>query len=60
MIDIFGYQLEFWNYTLSLQINLSKELKIIKKIYCLINKFDKIAKKIFALYNERKVPIRNK
>ncbi|CAK83451.1 unnamed protein product (macronuclear) [Paramecium tetraurelia] len=60
MMNIFGQQLQFWNYLLNEKIRLSDELILLNEINQLIRKFQKLEKLILNLHYNHKVPIRNK
>ncbi|CAD8181944.1 unnamed protein product [Paramecium pentaurelia] len=60
IINIFGYQLQFWNYLLNEEIRLIDELFILQKISRLIKKFQGLQKQVLNLHYKQKVPIRNR
>ncbi|CAD8082241.1 unnamed protein product [Paramecium sonneborni] len=60
IMNIFGYQLQFWNYLLNEEIKLIEELFFLKKISIQIKKFLGYSKQILSLHKNQKVPIRNK
>ncbi|CAD8088570.1 unnamed protein product [Paramecium primaurelia] len=60
IINIFGYQQQFWNYLLNEEIRLIDELIILQKISRLIKKFQELQKQILNLHYKQKVPIRNR
>ncbi|CAD8162994.1 unnamed protein product [Paramecium octaurelia] len=60
IINIFGYQLQFWNYLLNEEIRLIDELFILQNISKLITMFQGLQKQVLNLHNKQKVPIRNR
>ncbi|CAD8078717.1 unnamed protein product [Paramecium primaurelia] len=60
MMNIFGCQLQFWNYLLNEKIKLVDELSLLNQISQLIKKFQRLEKLILSLHYNHKVPIRNK
>ncbi|CAD8093306.1 unnamed protein product [Paramecium sonneborni] len=60
IMNIFGYQLQFWNYLLNQEVKLIDELFILKKISNQIKEFQGLEKQILSLHKNQKVPIRNK